>query len=156
MGQGGNLHLSVECPVMSFLLDSNVVSELIRRVRNPAVVSWAASSALEDFYFSAVAEAELRYGAALLPEGRRRQTLLTDIEGFLREAFGHRVLSFDRHAAREYADIAAARRSAGRPVVPADCQTAAVARSQGMTMVTRNVRDFEDISVEIFNPWTTH
>ena len=156
MGRGGNLRLSIERPIMSFLLDSNVVSELIRRVRNPVVVSWVISSPLEGLYFSAVAEAELRYGAALLPEGRRRQTLLMDIEGFLREAFGHRVLPFDRHAAREYADIAAARRSAGRPVASADCQIAAIARSQGMTMVTRNVRDFEDIGVEIFNPWTTH
>ncbi len=141
---------------MFFLLDSNVVSELIRRVRNPAVVSWVASSPLEDLYFSAVAEAQLRYAAAILPVGRRRQTLLTNIEEMLREAFGDRVLPFDRAAAREYADIAAVRRSTGRPVAPVDCQVAAIARSRGMTVVTRNVRDFEDIGVDIFDPWTVN
>ncbi len=139
---------------MPFLLDSNVVSELIRKVRNPAVVSWAARLALEDLFFSAVGEAELRYGAALLPAGRRRQTLLTDIDDMLREAFEERVLPFDREAAREYADIAASRRSAGRPVAPADCQIAAIARSRNMTVATRNVRDFENIGVDIIDPWT--
>jgi len=138
---------------MSFLLDTNVVSELIRKARNPAVVSWTTGTPLEDLYFSTVGEAELRFGAAILPEGRRRQTLLTDIENFLREAFGDRVLPFDREAAREYADIAASRRSAGRPVAPADCQIAAVARSRNLTMVTRNVSDFDGIGVKVFNPW---
>ena len=109
---------------------------------------------LEDLFFSAVGEAELRYGVAILPTGRRRETLLADIEGMLRDAFGERVLSFDRAAAREYADIAAARRAAGRPVAPADCQIAAIARARGMSVATRNVRDFDDIGVDIVNPWT--
>ena len=139
---------------MSILLDSNVVSELIRRARSPAVATWVAGWPLEDLFFSAVGEAELRYGAAILPPGRRRQALLADIEGMLRDAFGDRVLQFDREAACEYADIAAARRSAGRPLAPADCQIAAIARSRGMTVATRNVRDFDDIGVNIVNPWT--
>ncbi len=138
---------------MSFLLDSNVVSELIRKVRDPAVVNWADNSPVEDMNISTITEAELRYGAAKLPEGRRRRTLLADIEDFLREAFGDRVWPFDRYAAREYADIAALRRAAGRPVAPLDCQIAAIARSRDMTVVTRNVRDFDDIGVEIINPW---
>lgn len=139
---------------MPFLLDSNVVSELIRKVRNPDVTKWVAGLALEDLFFSAVGEAELRYGAALLPAGRRRRTLLTDIEDMLREAFEGRVLPFDQEAAREYADIAASRRSAGRPVALADCQIAAIARSRNMTVATRNVRDFENIGVDIIDPWT--
>lgn len=71
----------------------------------------------------------------------------------LRDAFWDRVLPFDRGAAREYADIAAARRSVGRPVAPADCQIAAIARSRGMTGATRNVRDSEDIGIEAVDPW---
>ena len=139
---------------MSVLLDSNVVSELIRKARDPAVTKWVGDMPLEELFFSAVGEAELRYGAAILPSGRRRNTLLADIEGMLLDAFGDRVLPFDREAARDYAEIAAARRAAGRPIAPADCQIAAIARSRGMSVATRNVRDFEDIGVEIVNPWT--
>ena len=110
------------------LLDTNVVSELMRSSPDPAVEAWTAGHAAQDLFFSAVGEAELRYGAAILPPGRRRNTLFSDIEAMLREAFGDRVLAFDRDAARYYGDIAATRRSAGRPVAPADCQIAAIAR----------------------------
>ena len=139
---------------MSVLLDTNVVSELIRKARDPGVAAWVANQPLDELYFSAVSEAELRYGAAILPAGRRRENLMADIEGMLREAFGERVLPFDGAAAREYADIAATRRGAGRRVSPADCQIAAIARSRGMTVATRNVRDFDGIGVDIVNPWT--
>ena len=139
---------------MSVLLDTNVVSELIRKAPDPAVETWAAGHALGELFFSAVGEAELRYGAAILPMGRRRESLVSDIEAMLRDAFDDRVLPFDSRAARAYADIAAMRRSAGHPAAPADCQIAAIARSRGMTVATRNVRDFEDIDIEIVNPWT--
>ena len=139
---------------MSVLLDTNVVSELIRKGRDPGVAAWVAGLPLESLFFSAVGEAELRYGAAILPAGRRRDNLLADIEGMLREAFGERVLPFDRAAAHEFADIAATRRGAGRRVSPTDCQIAAIARSRGMTVATRNVRDFDGIGIDIFNPWT--
>ncbi len=139
---------------MSVLLDTNVVSELIRKARDPGVADWVACLPLEDLFFSAIGEAELRCGAAILPAGRRRETLLADIEGMLREAFGDRVLPFDRAAAREYADIVASRRAVGHRVAPADCQIAAIARSRGMEVATRNVRDFDGIGVGIVNPWT--
>ena len=139
---------------MTVLLDTNVVSELIRKAPDPAVETWATGRPLEDMFFSAVSEAELRYGAAILPAGRRRESLISDIERMLRDAFEDRILPFDSDAARAYADIAAARRSTGRPVAPADCQIAAIARSRDMAVATRNVRDFEDIDVEVFDPWT--
>ena len=139
---------------MSVLLDTNVVSELIRKSPDPAVEAWAAGVPLEELFFSAVGEAELRYGAAILPAGRRRQTLVSDIEKMLRDAFEDRVLPFDSDAARIYADIAAVRRAAGRPVAPADCQIAAIARSRQLAMATRNVRDFEDAGIELVDPWT--
>ena len=139
---------------MAVLLDTNVVSELIRKMPDPAVEAWAAGHALGELFFSAVGEAELRYGAAILPAGRRRESLVSDIERMLSDAFDDRVLPFDSGAAREYAEIAAARRSAGRPVAPADCQVAAIARSRDMAVATRNVRDFDDTDIEVVNPWT--
>ena len=138
---------------MTVLLDTNVVSELMRRTPDPAVAMWAAGQPLESLFFSAVGEAELRYGAAVLPAGQRRETLVSDIERMLDEAFENRVLPFDSSAARAYADIAAMRRSAGRPVAPADCQIAAIASSRRMAVATRNVRDFEDADIEVVDPW---
>ena len=88
-----------------------------------------------------------------LPPGRRREKLITDIEQFLRDAFDDRILPFDSAAARAYADIAAMRRSAGRPTQPADCQIAAVARSRGLTVATRNIRDFKGI-IDVVDRWT--
>lgn len=139
---------------MAVLLDTNVVSELMRKVPDPAVALWAAGQPLEDLFFSAVGEAELRYGAAILPTGQRQETLVSDIERMLSEAFGNRILPFDSGAARAYADIAARRRSAGRPVAPADCQIAAIARSRSMALATRNVRDFENADIKVVDPWT--
>lgn len=140
---------------MSVLLDTNVVSELIRKSPHPAVDAWAVGHPLEDLFFSAVGEAELRYGAAILTAGQRREMLLATIERMLRDAFEGRVLPFDSDAAHHYAEIAAARRSAGRPIAPADCQIAAIARSRGMTVATRNVRDFENLDIEIMDPWSS-
>ena len=131
-----------------------MASITIRKAPDPAVEAWAAGHALEELFFSAVGEAELRYGAAILPAGRWRETPVSDIEAMLRDAFDDRVLPFDSRAARAYADIAAMRRSVGRTLPPADCQIAAITRSRGMAVATRNVRDFDDIDIEVVNPWT--
>ena len=138
---------------MTVLLDTNVVSELLRPSPNPAVEGWVAGRQAADLHFSAVSEAELRYGVALLPAGRHRDALALAVEAILREDFEDRVLPFDSEAAREYADIAASRRTAGRPVAPADCQIAAIARSRDLTIATRNVRDFADMEIELVDPW---
>ena len=89
---------------------------------------------------------------AILPLGRRRETLSFKIEAMLSDAFEDRILPFDGDAARAYGHIAAARRSAGRTVASADCRIAAIAAA-GMRLATRNVRDFEDLGIEIVNPW---
>ena len=138
---------------MTVLLDTNVVSELLRPSPNPAVEGWVAGRQAADLHFSAVSEAELRYGVALLPAGRCRDALALAVEAILREDFEDRVLPFDSEAAREYADIAASRRTAGRPVAPADCQIAAIARSRDLTIATRNVRDFAAMEIELVDPW---
>ena len=135
------------------LLDTNVVSELMRSEPEPSVEVWVADQPPKELFLSTVSEAELRYGAAILPEGRRRETLFSDIEGMLRSAFGDRLLPFDREAARVYGDIAAMRRAAGRHVAPIDCQIAAIARSRGLTVATRNVGDFEGMEVALVDPW---
>lgn len=138
---------------MTVLLDTNVVSELLRPSPNPAVESWVAGHEASDLCFSAVGEAELRYGVALLPAGRRRDALAGAVEAILREDFEDRLLPFDSRAAREYANIAASRRTAGRPVAPADCRIAAIARSRDLAVATRNVRDFADMEIELVDPW---
>ena len=138
---------------LNCLLDSNVVFELMRASPDPAVVAWVARHPVKDLFFSAVGEAELRYGAPILPTGRCRETLVADIETMLQAAFENRILPFDSGAARAYATLAAKRRLAGRFVAPADCQIAAIARTRGMAVATRNVRDFEEMGIDIFNPW---
>ena len=138
---------------MAVLLDTNVVSELLRPAPNLAVEGWVAGRQAADLHFSAVGEAELRYGVAVLPAGRRRDALALAIEAILREDFEDRILPFDSAAAREYADIAASRRAAGRPVAPVDCQIAAIARARDLTIATRNIRDFADMKIELVDPW---
>ncbi len=135
------------------VLDTNVVSELLRPSPDRTVETWVADRPATDLYFSAVGEAELRYGVAILPTGRRRDALASAIEAILREDFDERILPFDSAAARAYATIAAARRAAGRTASPSDCQIAAIARSSRMAVATRNVRDFDDMGIELLDPW---
>lgn len=135
------------------VLDTNVVSELLRPVPTPRVVDWYAGEAAPDAFVSAVTEAELRYGVAIMPAGRRRDSLATTIEGLLEREFADRILSFNSSAAKAYATIAAERRSAGRPIEPADCQIAAIARSLGASVATRDTRGFEGCGIEVIDPW---
>ena len=139
---------------MPVLLDTNVVSELLRPSADPGVVAWVNASPATDLYFSAVGEAELRYGIAVMATGRRRTALASAIESILREDFDGRILPFDSAASREFAEIGALRRGSGRPIAWADCQIAAIARSRDMSVATRNVRDFEGIDIRTVDPWT--
>lgn len=136
------------------LLDTNVVSELMRSSPDPVVETWITQHSVEELFFSAIGEAELRYGVAVMPMGRRRDRLASEIEAMLREDFEGRVLPFDSEAARAYAELASARRTAGCPAPLADCQIAAIARSKDMAVATRNVRDFTDLGVDVIDPWT--
>jgi predicted nucleic acid-binding protein len=135
------------------VVDTNVVSELMLPSPADAVIEWTSAQEAHTLYFTTISEAELRYGVAILPIGRRREQLLVAVEHMLREDFAGRVIPFDRQAARAYAAIAAARRAAGRPIKYADCQIAAIARSVGASVATRNVRDFEGCGIDVINPW---
>lgn len=136
------------------LLDTNVLSELMRPAPDPAVERWLAAQPDASLFISAITEAELRYGAALLPSGKRRSALTAEIDGMLEEDFDSRILPFDRLAAQAFAVIAADRRQAGRPISQADAQIAAIARSRGAALATRNVPDFDGCGVEVINPWS--
>ena len=135
------------------VLDTNVVSELMRPAPDPTVEAWVAGRVAATLFFSAVGEAELLYGVAIMSAGQRRDALASEIEAMLREDFAGRVLPFDGEAAHAYAEIAAARRADGRPVSQADVQIASIACSRGMAVATRNVRDFADMGIDIIDPW---
>lgn len=136
------------------LLDTNVISELMRAEPSLAVLDWFGAHEAADLFISAVTEAELRTGVAILPEGQRRNGLQSALDGMIEEDFPDRVLPFDSNAARAYADIAARRRAAGRPISEADCQIAAIAVAAGAPVATRNVKDFDGCGVDLINPWT--
>ena len=136
-----------------FILDTNVVSELMRPAPDPAIASWVAERATSSLFLTAVTEAELRFGLAVMPPGKRRDGLAAGLERMLETGFANRILPFDSAAARAYAVIAAKRRFAGRAVAPTVCQIAAIARARGMAVATRNVRDFEEMGIDVFNPW---
>ncbi|MDE0454177.1 MAG: type II toxin-antitoxin system VapC family toxin [Gammaproteobacteria bacterium] len=138
-----------------FAIDTNVASELMRPEPTPAVAAWIAERDAQEMYLTAVSEAELRYGVAIMPVGKRRNALEAAMTRWLDLGFRERVLPFDSAAARAYAEIAADRRDAGRPIGEADCQIAAICRSRGAVLVTRNVRDFKDTGVDVVNPWAT-
>ena len=141
-----------------FILDTNVVSELMRPAPDPAIASWVAERATSSLFLTAVTEAELRFGLAVMPPGKRRDGLAAGLERMLETGFANRILPFDSAAARAYAGIAAARcrrGRLGRPAAQADCQIAAIARSRGMAVATRNVRDFEEMGIDVFNPWNS-
>ena len=135
------------------VIDTNVVSELMRSDPSAEVLAWLDRRPARELFLTAVTEAEVRTGIAFLPEGARRRGLAEAAERAFGGLFAGRILPFDSAAARVYAEIAAARRTAGRPLSQADCQIAAIARSRGMAVATRNARDFDDIDIEVVDPW---
>lgn len=138
---------------MTTLLDTNVLSELLRARPEPAVLAWFAVQAPDSLVVSAVTQAEMLLGARLLPAGQRRQQLQQALEAMFREDFSGRVLPFDTAAAADYADVVHARRNAGRPISQFDAQIAAIALCRGAGLATRNVADFEGCGLAVDNPW---
>ena len=137
-----------------FVIDTNVASDLMRPTPTPVVAAWIAEHDAKDLYLTAVSEAELLYGVAIMPTGKRRSSLEAAMARWLDLGFAKRILPFDSTAARHYAKIASDRRRAGRPIGEADCQIAAISRSRSAVLVTRNVRDFEGAGVGLVDPWT--
>ena len=125
------------------VIDTNVVSELMRAAPSEAVLDWFGRHDAGDLHVSAVTEAELRRGVAILPEGRRREALADAVDATITEDFAGRVLAFDGPAAVAFAAVFAERRAIGRPTDFPDCLIAATARTHGATVATREVERFE-------------
>ena len=135
------------------VLDTNVVSEMMRAEPTDTVAQWYKSVARSDLHTTAVTKAEILFGIASIEPGRR-QTALADSAGRLFDTLmANKVLPFDDVAAEHYADIVVARRRLGRPVKTLDAQIAAIARARGMAIATRDVDDFSHCGIDIINPW---
>lgn len=137
------------------LIDTNVISDLMRPKPSPAVLAWFGQHSGTDLFLSAVVEAELRRGAALLPAGRRQDRLIAEIDAMISEDFAGRILPFDSAAAKAFATVFLERQAAGRPISFPDCQIAATARAHGAVMATRNMTDFEGCGLTVIDPWRT-
>jgi predicted nucleic acid-binding protein len=120
---------------------------------NAVVEKWVDEQLAGELFISTITEAELRFGVAILPFGKRRTDLNERMEAVFLDDFPGRVISFDRAASSTFAEIASVRRKIGRPMPYADAQIAAIAKSHGAIIATRNVSDFAGCGVEIINPW---
>lgn len=135
------------------VLDTNVLSELLRSQPHASVVAWLTAVPAADAYTTTICEAEIFYGIALLPTGKRRAGLEAGATDLFEIDFVDRILPFDSAAARAFSDIAAARRQAGRPIGEFDAQIAAIARVHGATLATRDTGDFAGCGVTVVSPW---
>jgi predicted nucleic acid-binding protein len=135
------------------VLDTNVISELMRDSPQQTVLTWFGAQPASSLFVTTVTEAEILTGIALLPDGRRRSGLAESADRVFTALFAGRILVFDSDAANIYAEIFAQRHAAGRPISQADCQIAAIARSREAAISTRNVTDFEGVGVELIDPW---
>jgi toxin FitB len=136
------------------VLDTNVLSELIRPTPAPQVVRWVDSQRGADLVITAITAAELRTGVAILPRGRRKITIGRQIERLINDVFGGYVLPFDAESSGHYAGIVATGRRLGQPMSALDAQIAAICRQQEATLATRNVTDFTTAKLAVVNPWT--
>jgi predicted nucleic acid-binding protein len=135
------------------VLDTNVLSELLRPAPEARVLAWLEDQPPASLFTSAVTQGEILYGIRLLPDGQRRRKLWDAAVAIFNEDFAGRVLSFDGDAAGAYAEIGASRRAAGRPISQFDATIAAITRSRGASLATRNAKDFEGCGIDVVNPW---
>lgn len=134
------------------VLDSNVLSELMRHQPSPGVVSWLQAQVPGELCTTAVSVAEIRYGIARLPRGHRRNSLLAAADEVFM-GFADNVLAFEARAALTYADIVVERERAGMPISGFDAQIAAICRSQSAGLATRNTGDFAGLGLTLIDPW---
>ncbi len=135
------------------LLDTNVISEPLRASADKNVLAWIDAQIIETLYLSTISLAELRFGIAVLPEGKRRDALRSSLEQRVLPLFAGRILSFDDAASQAYATLRAATRAAGQAISPADGYIAAIAATHGFAVATRDPSPFDAAGVAVINPW---
>jgi predicted nucleic acid-binding protein len=138
---------------MATVLDTNVLSELLRKQPHEGVLRWFAAQPPGTLFATCVTQAEMMLGARLLPAGKRRHALELALQSMFDEDFAQRLWPFDTSAVPAYVDIVATRRAAGRPVSQFDAQIASIARSRGAALATRNVEDFAGCGIPVVDPW---
>jgi len=135
------------------ILDTNVLSELMRPKPSPRVVQWVGNQPEAELFTTTITEAEIFYGIELLAKGKRRGELLEAADAMFAEDMAGRIFSFESDSARVFSRIAATRRTLGRPINHADAQIAAIAQVRRARLATRNVADFQDCGIDIIDPW---
>ncbi len=135
------------------LLDTNVVSETMRRLPEPRVIDWLNAQAAQTIYLSTVSLAELLLGIAVLPDGRRKTDLASSLAERTAKLFGERLVPFDAPSARAYAALVSRARAAGRAVGVTDGLIAGIAFAHSLTVATRDVTPFIAAGVSVINPW---
>ncbi|MDX3894153.1 type II toxin-antitoxin system VapC family toxin [Pusillimonas sp.] len=135
------------------VIDTNVISELWKVEPNPNVLAWIDAQAIETLYLSAITVAELRFGLAAMPEGKRRTIYQERMEKEVLPLFAGRVLAFDLDTSKTYADLMARARAEGKAIGKADGYIAATAAAHSLIVATRDTSSFEAGGLEVINPW---
>jgi len=138
---------------VSYLLDTNVVSELVAARPDPNVTDWLDGAEPDQVFLSVITVGELKGGIDKLPDSKRRRQLSNWLNGDLLIRFGERVLPIDVPVALTWGTILAQTRASGTPIPAIDSLLAATAVVHGLTLVTRNVRDFEAAGIPLLDPW---
>jgi len=136
------------------ILDTNVLSEIIRADPDTRVLTWLEVRPLRKLYTTTISLAEMGFGLAVMPTGAKRARLETLFKEIFEIDFIDRIHGFDVAAARAFVTIYSERQKRGRPMTYADAQIAAITRAHSATLATRNVRDFADCGIDLVNPWT--
>jgi|SRR3989344_1115743 len=135
------------------LLDTNVISEMMKVSPSPQVIKWFRQQKVAHLYVTAVTLAEISYGVSVLPKGSRKHLMENAFNKTIQEGFNNRILSFDEPAAHCYGELMSHRKKLGRPLSILDGQIAAIALARGATVATRNIRDFAHCKVDLIDPF---
>lgn len=138
---------------MKTVLDTNVLSEIMKLQGLRKVKNWVVTQPRENLFITSITQSEILYGIAILPDGKRKQALRESAQAMFVEEFTGQILAFDQKAAVGFAEIAANRKKIGKPISQADAQIAAICLVNNAAIATRNVDDFADCQIKIINPW---